>query len=1093
MDFRRKSLTLVVVAIVATTIGAVTSWGGTQVTRALRVARPMAAERASSLDQQRRIDVNSINMFVTNFGSWAYDLGTGNSGLIYPKGTNKTAIFAAGPYLGATVNGETRVVVGEYNQEYNPGVIVRDGPWPVSTEPGDLGMRRVWDDPDSARYIVYKMARWTGDPMDSTHLERTVPANDPASTDPLVHHSWYEYMTGAVPRGAPWKMYRLPDPNVSGAFLDVPGPDVSGDQMLWCVYNDAQPSKHTNEAGKSLPLGLEIRQTTFAFDRQGALGNVIFLKFEIIHPNLAAPADTVYRTTLENMFVSLWADPDLGGATDDLVGCDTTLSLGYCYNATNNDQLYGTTPPAVGYDFFLGPKPFAGATTTLPMTSFNKYINGTDPASPEATYNYMKGLQADGTDLVNPTVNEPTRYFDSGDPVLGTGWLDGNAADKRLMLSSGPFDMAPGDTQVVVGAIVIARGSDRLASVTGLKFFDTFAQAAFDSSFNLPPPPPQPKVTVTAEHQQVRLCWDTGSWSNYDAPPGYKFEGYVVYQGTSLTGPWKRLATYDLEDTIGVVRDTVFDTNTGQLISDYPVVFGGDNGLRYCYSTTQDAVGGGVMKDATPYYFAVTAYSVPAHRGCLDGTAPPGTLCPEPRVLENSQQAVTVVPQRPALGTDLSTAHTLCPEFIRADPDQAPTSDRVELTVVDPPEVTGHTYEIFYAPLPRDTIIDGDLVHIGWNLADLNTGVTLLPDQVNKSGDGAYQIVDGLQVKVIGAYVRTDTLNTVNYFDASCPVFASSAPPFAGVDGGLEFFDNGAGFAFTFFDGLDPNPGGQVDSFTTVEVRFSSTDRQKAHRYFRRELDGGGTPSAGRGYLYAGYHTVPFTAWDTQHNIQLDVGFVERAVTDDDGNLLAGQQPATQDSTWGPDASELGGREYLWISKRAYTGSPNPALTVDRNDSRWEYAAWLTAVPGLSPADGDVFRFVWGFIPGTPNDTIRFGTRTLVRGNAALARTGLDRIRVVPNPYYNRSRYELSQFSRVMRFINLPEIATVRIFSLSGQLVRILRKTDPTVSQLDWDLQTENRLPVASGVYVYHVEAPGVGTIFGRLVVFMEKERLNTF
>jgi hypothetical protein len=140
-----------------------------------------------------------------------------------------------------------------------------------------------------------------------------------------------------------------------------------------------------------------------------------------------------------------------------------------------------------------------------------------------------------------------------------------------------------------------------------------------------------------------------------------------------------------------------------------------------------------------------------------------------------------------------------------------------------------------------------------------------------------------------------------------------------------------------------------------------------------------------------------------------------------------------------------------------------------------------------------VFRFVWGFIPGTPNDSIRFGTRTLVRGNAALARTGLDRIRVVPNPYYNRSRYELSQFNRVMRFINLPEIATVRIFSLSGQLVRILRKTDPTVSQLDWDLQTENRLPVASGVYVYHVEAPGVGTIFGRLVVFMEKERLNTF
>ena len=84
-----------------------------------------------------------------------------------------------------------------------------------------------------------------------------------------------------------------------------------------------------------------------------------------------------------------WADPDLGGFTDDLVGCDTTLSLGYCYNATNNDQLYGSTPPAVGYDFFLGPVTAAG--DTLGLVSFNKYINGTDPASPDEVYNYMNG------------------------------------------------------------------------------------------------------------------------------------------------------------------------------------------------------------------------------------------------------------------------------------------------------------------------------------------------------------------------------------------------------------------------------------------------------------------------------------------------------------------------------------------------------------------------------------------------------------------------------------------------------------------------------------------------------------------------------
>jgi hypothetical protein len=101
-------------------------------------------------------------------------------------------------------------------------------------------------------------------------------------------------------------------------------------------------------------------------------------------------------------------------------------------------------------------------------------------------------------------------------------------------------------------------------------------------------------------------------------------------------------------------------------------------------------------------------------------------------------------------------------------------------------------------------------------------------------------------------------------------------------------------------------------------------------------------------------------------------------------------------------------------------------------------------------------------------------------------------VRVVPNPYYTRSRYEQNQFNRVVRFMNLPETCTVRIFNLAGELVRTLQKTDPTSSVLNWDLLTENRLPVASGVYIFHVEAPGAGQTVGRMIIFMEKERLNS-
>ena len=59
--------------------------------------------------------------------------------------------------------------------------------------------------------------------------------------------------------------------------------------------------------------------------------------------------------------------------------------------------------------------------------------------------------------------------------------------------------------------------------------------------------------------------------------------------------------------------------------------------------------------------------------------------------------------------------------------------------------------------------------------------------------------------------------------------------------------------------------------------------------------------------------------------------------------------------------------------------------------------------------------------------------------------------------------------------------------------MRTLQKNDLTSSILNWDLLTENQLPVASGVYIYHVDAPGIGTTYGRMVVFMEKERLNNF
>jgi len=378
-------------------------------------------------------------------------------------------------------------------------------------------------------------------------------------------------------------------------------------------------------------------------------------------------------------------------------------------------------------------------------------------------------------------------------------------------------------------------------------------------------------------------------------------------------------------------------------------------------------------------------------------------------------------------------------------------------------------------------------------LKDVTTGDTLLFRQLNKVDDEDYQVVDGLKIRVLGAY--KPTFQNAAYLNN----VSANRRALGGVNFTLPFFEGGASAAVDFF-GSTLDPATMPDSFTTVQVRFSHTATQKAYRFVRMQTVTGDPPAAppDRGYLQRGFVDVPFQVWDATNNIQLDVAVLEKEVTDDAGNRIEGAaQLATSDSTWGPDAGTDGGREFIWPLRRPYSDTPKPELAVDRGIFDGVLPALYFVAPRLRAAtdvvdDGDAFEWTWAN-PATANDIYDISTSKLVRNNASFATGKLSAIRVVPNPYYNRSTYELNQFSRVVRFMNMPEQATVRIFNLGGQLVRTLQKTNTTSSVLDWDLLTSSQLPVASGIYIYHVEAPGVGTTFGRLVVFMEAERLNNF
>ena len=82
-------------------------------------------------------------------------------------------------------------------------------------------------------------------------------------------------------------------------------------------------------------------------------------------------------------------------------------------------------------------------------------------------------------------------------------------------------------------------------------------------------------------------------------------------------------------------------------------------------------------------------------------------------------------------------------------------------------------------------------------------------------------------------------------------------------------------------------------------------------------------------------------------------------------------------------------------------------------------------------------------------------------------------INVVPNPYYAYSNYETHKLDNVVKIVNIPEVCTIKIYTVNGNLVRTYNKDDPSTS-VDWDLKNFKGIPVASGVYLIHVEVPGI-------------------
>ena len=421
---------------------------------------------------------------INNWSFWIYADGKsgnnprGKAGGFFPR-PGIICMYEDGLMWGALVNG--KVILG--GQTYRIGTRARlqrvyriRYDWPLLTA-DDVRQ-------DAATFFQVKMDSVTSQ-METWLLKRYR----------------YDWKNWPVDQGAPYV-----DVDHNGIYNPVlfnDGiPDASrGDypgirgaaQVIWLSVDD-QDAGRMAKFYRSKPVGIREDVTIWAYrrDKNNPLSQMIFKKYKITNISKA--------TTLNEMYLNQWSDPDIGEFYDDLVGCDSLLGSCFAYNYNWSDpslDTVGIRTPVAGYVLLQGPAvPSAGDTArvgfdkqpgyrNLPMTVFAGYMpipfDLYDP-SPVEWYNLMRGYQRsneiNNTKAVvhkaGPHKGQPTKFPLNGDPLTGSGDVDGQggnwiAADRQMNMISGPFNLKPGESQTMIVALIGAQGDEQTHAFTRFK------------------------------------------------------------------------------------------------------------------------------------------------------------------------------------------------------------------------------------------------------------------------------------------------------------------------------------------------------------------------------------------------------------------------------------------------------------------------------------------------------------------------------------------------------------------------------------------------------------------------------------------------
>ena len=679
-------------------------------------------------------------------------------------------------------------------------------------------------------------------------------------------------------------------------------------------------------------------------------------------------------------------------------------------------------------------------------------------------------------ELVWQWINRPE--IDTEQPLLKT------EGDNAFCFSTGPMTLKKGETQRFSMAIIMGENRDDLIlnAVTSTRILE--------ADYRFAQPPAKPIVKAVAEDGRVRLYWDAKSEDSIDPLTTDKdFEGYKIYRSRNFNFS----DVYTITDANGVpfLGQALVDDNTGKkaqfdLIDEYSGLgqreydgrgvkyyLGANTGLQHEYvdSTVQNGI---------TYYYAVVAYDHGSPE--LPPTETQSVIQQDPLTgkLIFDVNTVEVTPGPVSKGMtppDVGLAGT--PTSINSD-----ATGQITVKVLDDLAVTNKFYEIHFIDALTYNVLDStgveatfkskDTVLVNLPNKEIEEGSLQVFDASNTMVDPSKYIVNlhsgqiagkkpgdfatGNMYKVYYRYFPVYQSKLLNYEDAN-PTFDGLRVFIQNDELNLDLENS------KFLHGVDvtvkdtvffpPNIG--IDNLKKKisadwEIRWKDTDTLDYGRW---------RDSVSVKTLDGKFWSMPFEVFNVTANAPAVF------VIDETGSSVKKKNNKQWD--WGEGI--------VFLPQGATTAATS--FTV-------RFSLDSTVSVQKLPKSGDVY-LVKTRKPFEANDTYTFETKKGTIKND-LIKQSINEIYVVPNPYVaysmseNPGRTFTKRGDREIQFRNLPQQCTIRIYTITGELIDIIEKDDFT-SMASWDLLSSEGMRIAYGVYIYHVDIPGVGEKIGKFAV----------